>query len=134
MIRLINENEIKKIEKIIDYKISNNQFEKCYVYIIEDIIVGLIDFSIIYNRMELNYIWVDPKYRNKKCSYKLMDYMIMCAKEIENIDNITLEVSVENKIAIELYKKYGFVEVARRHQYYNGIDGLLMIRKFDINE
>lgn len=134
MIRLIKEEEILSIQDKINYKISNNQFEKCFVYIVGNIIIGLIDFSVIYNRMELNYIWIDLEYRNKKYSHKLMKYMINYAQKIKDIDNITLEVSVENKIAINLYQEYGFEVVAKRSQYYNGIDGLLMIRKFDTNE
>ena len=41
---------------------------------------------------------------------------------------ITLEVSKENKAAIELYKKFNFNEVAIRKGYYNGVDGILMER------
>ena len=51
-----------------------------------------------------------------------------------NITNITLEVATNNVIAKALYQQYNFVEVALRKQYYNGIDGILMIRKFDENE
>ena len=68
-----------------------------------------------------------------KYSHDLMDYLIKYG-ENKNIKNITLEVSTRNNIAINLYKTYGFTKVAIRKNYYNGIDGLLMIRKFDNNE
>ena len=42
--------------------------------------------------------------------------------------NITLEVKIDNNAAINLYKKYNFVEKAIRKGYYNGIDGILMER------
>ena len=42
------------------------------------------------------------------------------------IQNITLEVRKDNKSAICLYKKYGFIERATRKKYYKGIDGILM--------
>ena len=133
MIRLINNSEFELISKDINYKISNNEFEKCYIYILNDKIIGLIDFSDIYDRFELNYIWINPQYRNMKYSHDLMDYLIKYG-ENKNMKNITLEVSTRNNIAINLYKTYGFTKVAIRKNYYNGIDGLLMIRKFDNNE
>ena len=40
--------------------------------------------------------------------------------------NITLEVRVSNNIAINLYKKFGFREVALRKFYYGDEDGILM--------
>ena len=46
--------------------------------------------------------------------------------EDNNVDNITLEVRVSNMIAINLYKKYGFREVATRKYYYGDEDGILM--------
>ena len=46
---------------------------------------------------------------------------------IENrVVNITLEVRKSNKIAIHLYKKFGFREVAIRKYYYGDEDGILM--------
>ena len=41
---------------------------------------------------------------------------------------ITLEVNINNTIALNLYKKFNFKEVAIRKGYYNGIDAILMER------
>lgn len=133
MIKEITSNEIELINNLIDYKISSNSFEKCFKYEINNKIVGIIDFSAIYERLELNYIWISPSYRGKNYSKELMNYMINYAKN-NNTKNITLEVSAENKIAINLYQRYGFKQVTIRKNYYNGIDALLMIRKFDTYE
>ena len=38
----------------------------------------------------------------------------------------TLEVRVDNLIAISLYEKFGFEKVSIRKGYYDGVDGLLM--------
>ena len=134
MIRLATDKEILFLNNIINYKISHNEFEKCFVYTLDSHIIGLIDFSDIYTRLELNYIWIDPRYRGNSNSKKLMNFMFDYVNEKHIYDNITLEVSVDNQIAINLYKKYGFEQVAIREQYYNGTDGILMIRKFDIHE
>ena len=42
------------------------------------------------------------------------------------MENITLEVRISNEIARNLYKKFGFREVALRHFYYGDEDGVLM--------
>ena len=45
--------------------------------------------------------------------------------------DITLEVRIDNFSAIHLYQKFGFKSVSIRKNYYNGIDGILMERKFE---
>lgn len=134
MIRKINNNEISKLNKISNYEIGDKAFEMCFVYEIGKEIVGFIDFSDIYDRLELNYIWIDEKKRGKKYATDLIGYMIDYANKKRSIDNITLEVSKNNPIALHLYEKMGFISVALRKGYYNGVDGILMIRKFDKNE
>ena len=131
MIRIANNEEINLLNKEVAYKISENVFEKCFIYKLDDKIIGFIDFSDLYDRLELNYIWVKPEYRGLKHAHILMDYMFNYAKEKDNISNVTLEVSVNNDIAINLYEKYEFKKTAIRKQYYNGVDGILMMRKFD---
>ncbi len=133
MIKEISNNEIKIINNLIDYKITNNSFEKCFKYELDNNIIGIIDFSDIYDRLELNYIWIKPNYRGKKYAKELMNYMIDYAKK-KQIDNITLEVSINNEIALKLYQKYGFTKASTRKNYYYGIDAILMIRKFDKHE
>jgi ribosomal-protein-alanine N-acetyltransferase len=49
----------------------------------------------------------------------------------DRIRKIFLEVSVENQAAIELYKKLGFVETARRPGYYRGVDAILMSKNIN---
>ena len=56
---------------------------------------------------------------------KLMAYLINEAINLHVI-NITLEVRISNEIARNLYKKFGFHEVALRKFYYGDEDGVLM--------
>lgn len=109
-------------EKIED--ILNEEFTKLIVYIIEDKMVGYINYSLIYERGEINYIFVDENYRNKKIASLLIEYMIMNS----NVKTFSLEVNVNNYKAINLYNKYNFKNVALRKNYYNGEDGFLMVR------
>ena len=100
-------------------------FSRKIEYQIEGETVGLLLYSLIYDRIEIDNIEVIEKYRNKGIGTKLMSYLIDIA--IENkVINITLEVRISNEIARKLYKKLGFREVALRKFYYGDEDGILM--------
>lgn len=107
------------LNTLTDYKITKNPYNKVLIYELDEI-VAFIDYSIIYENIEINYIYVKEKYRNRGIAYKLLTYVLDRPA--------TLEVSILNKKAINLYKKLGFEIVAIRKNYYNGIDGYLMRR------
>ena len=115
---------ITKVDSIKNIKKENNPFRHYYVYKEKDIL-GYIIIDLIYEKMEVVDIFVNEKYRNKKVGSKFLEFIINLAKK-EMCYNITLEVKVDNEIAINLYKKYEFKEVSKRKGYYEGIDGLLM--------
>lgn len=103
----------------------NNPYTKIYAYVENSNIIGIIHINDIYDRYEINNIFVLREHRNKKVASQLMEKIIKEAEETKKI-NITLEVRKDNISAINLYKKYGFVEKALRKGYYRGIDGILM--------
>ena len=110
---IIDEAELKKISK---------------VYLKDDKIIGYISYQIMYERAELNYIFVKEEARKKGIASKMLEYMLNNLKE-ECIETIDLEVNSLNKKAINLYQKYGFKTVSIRKKYYNGIDGFLMLKE-----
>ena len=107
--------------------LKNNIFSKYFIYEEKNNIIGFINYSDLYDRFELNYIYVKEDYRNQGIASKLMDKMLEIGNDKE-IENITLEVNINNESAIGLYKKYNFIERTTRKGYYNGIDGILMER------
>ena len=115
----LNITEFKK-----DYLKKGNPFLKSYVYLDDNKPIGLISYSLIYDRIELEYIWVSFEHRKKGIASKLMDRMIE-----ENVNNITLEVRTTNESAINLYKKYKFKIASTRKNYYGNEDAYLMIRE-----
>lgn len=115
-------NNIKEFN--IDYLKKENPFLKNYIFLKNNEPIGLISYSLIYDRIELEYIWVHIKHRKKGIASKLMDIMID-----EDVKNITLEVNVKNQDAIKLYEKYGFKIVSVREKYYGNDDAYLMIRE-----
>jgi ribosomal-protein-alanine N-acetyltransferase len=74
----------------------------------------------------INQFEINKKYRNQGKGKYLIQYLIDKEKK-----NITLEVKKDNYSAIKVYEEKGFVQKAVRKGYYNGIDGLLMERKYE---
>ena len=58
----------------------------------------------------------------------MLEEIINIAKD-KNMKSITLEVNVNNNIAINLYKKYDFKEVGIRPKYYNNADDAIIMTK-----
>lgn len=107
---------------------GENPFEKNIEYVIDGKVVGFLKYSLIYDRIEIDNIFVEEDYRNRSIATKLMSRLISIAIENKAF-NITLEVRVSNEIAIKLYKKFGFIEVATRRFYYGDEDAILMEKK-----
>lgn len=104
---------------------SNNVYARYIFYIEENKIVGYLIYEDIYDRFEIDYIYVEDNYRKKGVASKMLDALIHNANE-KKVLNITLEVKKDNHNAIALYLKFGFISKAIRRGYYNGIDGILM--------
>ena len=105
--------------------IQSNPYVKICTYSVDKKIVGMIEYQDIYDRFELNNIFVLQEYRNSGIASSLMEYMINQGKN-KNINNITLEVREDNISAIKLYEKYGFIKKAIRTNYYGNCNGILM--------
>lgn len=103
----------------------NNPFKRRIDYFINNNSVGFLEYSLIYDRMEIDNIKVNDEFQNQGIGTKLMAHLISIAIEYKVV-NITLEVRVSNEIARNLYKKFGFREVALRKYYYGDEDGILM--------
>ena len=115
-------------DSFIDYNYMENEFihnpyAKLLILEENNVIIGYLYYSDIYDRLEINQIEIEINHRNCGKGSMLLDYFT------ENVDkNITLEVKKDNIPALKLYKKYDFEQKAIRKGYYNGVDGLLMER------
>lgn len=119
--------DINYINNLSNYKVTLNPFNKVIGYYINDTLVGFLDYSVMYEKIEINYIFVINEYRRKSIAYNLIKYVV----DNYDFENITLEVNVNNVSAINLYKKLGFKIIGIRKKYYDGIDGYLMEVKND---
>lgn len=115
----INKNEILN-------EFESNPFAKFLLLKEDNEIIGYIYYSDIYDRLEINQFEINNQYRNKGKGKHLLQYLIDKEKK-----NITLEVKKDNYSAIKVYESKDFKHIAVRKGYYNGIDGLLMERKYE---
>lgn len=121
-------NSLMSYFKIDAYNEFNNPFVKFLIYELDKKIVGVVDYSFFDDRIEINYIIVDNKYRRMGLATKMLDFLI---EKNKNIENITLEVSSKNNVAIDFYHKNKFYDVSVRKNYYpDGVDAIMMIRRF----
>lgn len=104
---------------------GTNPFLKKIEYLVNDKVVGYLSYLLIYDKIEVDNIYVDEDYRNMQIGTKLLSYLVSIAIEARVV-NITLEVRISNEIARDLYKRFGFREVALRKFYYGDEDGILM--------
>ena len=92
-----------------------------------DEIIGFAGMTLTLDIAEINNIVIKKSYRGNGFSTPLLEELIKIAKD-HNCIKVNLEVAESNKIAINLYKKFGFKQVGLRKKYYNGVDALLLTK------
>lgn len=100
-----------------------------YKLIINGEEIGFIETIPSVDILDITNVFIKEEKRSLGYSKKILEYVIEnCIK-----DKIMLEVSVNNTIAINLYKKYGFKEIYKRINYYkDGSDALIMEKEKDV--
>lgn len=112
------------IREIMELESPNPYGRKLEFYEGENIL-GYLNYSLIYDRIEIDNLYVEEQRRKEGIGKKLMSYLVVVAIN-NHVINITLEVRKSNEIARNLYKQFGFREVALRKFYYGDEDGILM--------
>ena len=79
--------------------------------------VGYIKARAAKDEIEIISIIIDKKFRKVGIGKSLLNKLLNIAVK-KKINNIFLEVSVENQIAISLYKKFNFIKIGKRKNYY----------------
>lgn len=103
-------------------------FKKYIGYEIDKKLVSFLNYSIMYDRIEIEYIYTQEDYRNQNLATILLNYLVELGIN-GACKNITLEVRCSNESAINFYLKNGFKKVSIRKNYYKDEDGILMLRE-----
>lgn len=92
-------------------------------------LIAYVAFSVIDSEMELMNIAVHPFHRRKGLGTLLMGEMLRHCVDMGVTEGF-LEVRLSNAAAIDLYRKFGFIQVGTRKNYYpdNNEDALVLRR------
>ncbi len=114
-----------------EYQIGENPFAHTYTAIMDNQVVGYIDFMITFSSCTINLIAVKEEYRKKGVGNRLMGQLLKdcAAQKDETVEFVTLEVRESNANAISFYKKHQFQQVTVKKAYYDdGEDALYLVR------
>ena len=114
--------------KDFEYEILENEFSNMYVYEENNKVLGIIGYYILFDDAQVTTIAVLKEARGKNIATKMMEAMIEdCNSKI--CSQLSLEVRLSNQKAINLYKKFDFIEMNIRKAYYeDGEDAIFMMR------
>ncbi len=95
---------------------------QCWVVEHDQQVIAYLIYSIVLDECHLLNIAVHPDYHNQGYGKALMQFLLTQAKQA-NAAYIYLEVRITSRVAIELYKKFGFRLVGKRKKYYKTKQG-----------
>ncbi|MBR3891534.1 MAG: ribosomal protein S18-alanine N-acetyltransferase [Bacilli bacterium] len=105
-----------------------NEIAYNYVLEHEGVILGYYGFWLMFDNIDITKVSIRKELQGKGLSKILMEDMF---NRISNsdINTITLEVRVSNKVAIALYEKYGFKKISVREKYYENVEDAYVMQK-----
>lgn len=117
-------------EEQIHYQAKENPCAYLYVALIDEDIVGYLDFMITFSSATIDRICVAVEARRKGIATALLEKMFeVLKKQKEAVEYVTLEVRASNEDAIALYEKCGFERITVKQAYYDdGEDAIYMVR------
>ncbi|MGN1389908.1 MAG: ribosomal protein S18-alanine N-acetyltransferase [Bulleidia sp.] len=114
--------------KEFEHELHENPFAVLLAYEEGGMVVGYLDYWILYEQAQVATIGVDPDYQNRGIAGAMLSYAEKDAAE-QGCETFSLEVRVSNAPAEHLYEKHGFIQVNIRKGYYeNGEDAYLMVK------
>ena len=94
-------------------------------------VLGFAGISVCLDEATLNNIVVKKSHRNRGIGGELLESLIELCSEL-HMKSFTLEVNVENEVAIHLYEKFGFKNLGIRKKYYNNSHDAFIMTKYDL--
>jgi ribosomal-protein-alanine N-acetyltransferase len=111
------------------YELEKNPYASVMVAVIDDKVIGYIDFWITFQQAQINNLAVIPTLKRKGIGQILL-LDALKRIEAEGCIQVTLEVRISNVAAQTLYQKQGFqILLTKPHYYADGEDAYLMEKK-----
>ncbi len=113
-------------------ELSKNNLARYIVAKVDGRVAAYGGMWVVLDEGHITNIAVHPDYRGRKIGEKLVEALLMEAKD-NNAGSITLEVRVSNDAARNLYKKLGFEDSGIRKGYYSdtGEDAVIMWKRLE---
>lgn len=114
------------------YELTTNPCAIVLVAIIDNKIVGFIDYMITFTSSTISQIAVTKDYRKQNIATELLLAMEKTfPNDIDDqVETITLEVRKSNLAAQNLYRKNGYIDITIKKAYYrNGEDAIYMLKR-----
>ena len=102
-----------------------------HIYIalqLESLWIGFLEAYILPPEGELFYIGIHKNHQNQNYGFYLLNCLQFISQEL-SLENLFLEVSRSNSVAICFYQKHGFSLIAHRRNYYSSGDDALILKK-----
>ena len=110
------------------YEVNENEFSRTLVVYQDDVLIGYINYWIIFDQATINKVCVKEEFRRRGIAQKLFDMAFEDIKKSECMV-CTLEVRISNEKAISFYIKNGFEKVLVKKTYYSdGEDAFYMVK------
>jgi len=110
----------------------SSEIYKNFVIEEQNEVIGYIMLYYIQDEGHITNFAINPLFRKKGYATKLLSYVIDYFKK-KSIVEFFLEVRESNKVAINLYRKFGFEIIGRRKRYYSDTNEDAFIMHLDLN-
>ena len=107
----------------------NKEDIKVFGLLFENLVIGICVLHVVLDEAQINYFVVNQKFRERGFGTYLMTFLVKYCEKL-NINKLQLEVSKTNTIAENFYRRFNFLTVGIRRNYYrDGTDALLKEKK-----
>lgn len=112
------------------YELNENPVSHLYCAVVDNEVVGFVDFSITFNSAYISQIGVKETFRRKGIGNMLIGQILKdCESQEDPVEFLTLEVRESNENAQKFYKKHKFQAITIKKGYYsNGENAVAMVR------
>ena len=98
---------------------------KVFGLFLKKLLIGICVFQVVLDEAQINYFAVSKEFRKKGFGSFLMSYLIKICSELR-LSKLLLEVSQNNVSAEKFYRRFDFLTVGIRRNYYkDGSNALL---------
>lgn len=99
------------------YELTDNPASRCWVAELDGHVMGMLVGWLIVDEIHIATIATHPDFRGRGIGKKLLSFALDAAMD-EGAISTFLEVRESNTAALEMYRKFGYVEDGRREGYY----------------